>query len=279
MKPPQENEKRAYKWSCTTYALDGLEERLKQISLNYLYIIHDKDTKADGSPEQQHAHVLIRFEHRKSQKACCKAISGETGQNTLAETIKDDEAIKDYLTHKPPYNIDKRDGHEKHQYQEDELITNDSKYWESETEKLERYSKQEADKQAENEEFINDLLTTRSVREMCIKYGRDYMKNYQTYNYIRELLIREQGIVQGYERIVDLELEAKYYVKGVIIVAQKEYTYYLDVDCRMIDVDSKEDKPTYNINKAHEIGQKFLRYNTTKNARAKYIIELGEYEI
>lgn len=253
MKPPKEN-KRYYSFACVTYALEGLEERLKQSCKKWAYIIHDKDEQI------VHSHVICTFSQNKSIKQVCEIISGETEQNTFAQDIKDAESIFDYLTHTNGYDEDGK----KYIYDKNEIKSNDLDYWKSRAKIDEGLG--DADK---NEKFIDDLIHMTSVKQMCIQYGRDFMKNIKSYMYIRDLISKEEcGNALNSIFYDDLATNL-YRIRVKMTVANRTITFYLMNGGELIgsdDVDIMQ-VPGFELYHAQEMSQNVIKAHTTANCK------------
>lgn len=170
-KERRENNARGYSFGIVSYAsIEELQPLLKTAK-HYAYILHDKDEGRDA-----HYHIYATFHTAKSFKGVCGLVESE--ENTFAELLKGSaDDLLTYFTHSNEL--------EKYQYDASEIVyDNDSKYWS-------RGADKEA-KEQENEQFLADLLSAKSLREMAIKYGRDFMKNYQSYALFREAVRAEE---------------------------------------------------------------------------------------
>lgn len=162
---------RGYSFGIVSYAsIEELQPLLKTAK-HYAYILHDKDEGKDA-----HYHIYATFHTAKSFKGVCGLVESE--QNTFAELLKGSaDDLLSYFTHSNALN--------KYQYDASEIVyDNDSKYWS-------RGANKEA-KEQENGQFLEDLLSAKSLREMAIKYGRDFMRNYQSYANFREAVRAEE---------------------------------------------------------------------------------------
>lgn len=166
----KEEPKKSRNWNCVVYNYNPLELSIylqqSEWCLHYALIEHEHDLEKDGkTPKKPHIHLLLNVNmpvsktwvHNRIYRI--KGLPGEL----FANIITDKYMLYRYLTHK--------DDKDKYQYSEDQILSNDISYWKI------QYSEKENDV----ESLINDILDGRSFRSLCIKYGRDYMKNYKSY--------------------------------------------------------------------------------------------------
>ena len=149
---------------------------------NLTFIVHDKDAGRDA-----HIHAVMTLsQSMQLKRVCgwfksCKDTKGEIA-NTFAEELLSAEAMEEYLTHS---------GQEgKHQYDESEIKVlegiqdargNLKGKLDLARESKERKEARMQETEEQNENFLNDLIARKPHREMAVKYGRDYMKNYRNY--------------------------------------------------------------------------------------------------
>lgn len=181
---------RSRNWSIIVYNYNPLELSiyLQQCEwcLHYALIEHTNDVQEDGkTPKKAHIHVLLNVNSAVSLNWLTtriykiKGLDGEI----IGETMSDKYMMYRYLTHK--------DDTDKFQYNEDQILSNDFDY----------FKKQFNDKENDVESLINDILDGRSFRSLCIKYGRDYMKNYKAYNECAKIIsCQETGFSYDYLR-------------------------------------------------------------------------------
>lgn len=172
----------SYAWSFISYAEPHEFLPLLAQAKHWCYIKHDKDKNEDGTPKVTHYHILARFPTERSLNSCRKLQLGT--QNLLGKQIRklqDQMKLTAYLTHET--EACRKAG--KYIYSLYDVVykANDN-YWEKQFDK-------EADKEnqkASNEDFLNDLLAEEfSLREMALKYGRDFIKNFDKYMKFRGL--------------------------------------------------------------------------------------------
>lgn len=195
---------RYYSFALVTYNTNESDiQPLIDKAFKYAWILHDKD-KTDP-----HLHILCTFKQNKSFENVRKLVTGE--QNTLVQLLRDKYKAFQYLTHE-------NEDEEKASYEESEIHCNDISYFQ-------RGLKQSVD----NEEFIIDLLNTdMSYREMGIKYGRDYIRNFGAYRSFAHQIrvqerIREKFTSGELERLSDYELSVS--ATGEVIAELDLYKY------------------------------------------------------
>lgn len=153
--------KRPYSFKIVSYANYEELQPLLEKSYHWVMIIHDQDD-AD-----LHFHILCTFKANKSFEAVRKMVVSD--QNTFVQELEDWTGDFEYLTHS--------NAPEKHQYLPDELISDDIEFW---LRKAKEFQKGEDD-------FVHDLLDGNlTYREMAIKYGRDYIRNFRSYDYFKD---------------------------------------------------------------------------------------------
>lgn len=166
------SEKRFYNWRIVSYCSE--EEILdfcKKWGSKWEYILHDKDINEDGSPKEKHYHINITLKVWKSRNKVCELV-GKSGNNFAIKMLDKEEAHK-YLTHT---GIP-----EKYQY-EPECIKSNFKWVDSKQEK------------GDIENFLNVVADKKiSMREKALILGKDYIKNYKTYNEYVERMEAEEG--------------------------------------------------------------------------------------
>lgn len=167
-----ESSTRYYTFCIVTYALDVEIEDFLNVGIvsNYAYILHDKDNT------DPHYHILFTTKANYTCKNIVKIFNEccPSDQNTFCRPVsKSTTGAYQYLTH----STDRAKEQLKHQYSEDEIVTNNSSRW--------------AKVQNEGlsvDEFCDDLFADDiNINAMCRKYGRDFMRNIKAYMYCREL--------------------------------------------------------------------------------------------
>lgn len=162
---------RTHVWSVVTYPTD---EDLLRLGVDphithYAYIVHDKDVLESGEPKEKHVHILIRFSESLSFQHVCNYLQRAvftSGCTVLVEPMKSRAKAWRYLTHK--------DNPEKHQYSETDIKTDSAAFW------ADKASESIFDK-PDNDDFLRDLMTASPI-QLARKYGRDYIKNFSSYN-------------------------------------------------------------------------------------------------
>lgn len=163
---------RHYSWALVTYhdfhtINDFLDRYVKaeKVVSHYAFIKHDKDVDFETKvPEISHYHILIVFKREKSLRWIQNQFDyfGGIHQNTFGIKLENKNKEFDYLTHKTDPN--------KYQYPDSDVLHNGSSYW-LDTQK----------EVFEVEDILNDFDNHVPLRFMGVKYGRDFMKNYNSY--------------------------------------------------------------------------------------------------
>lgn len=175
---------RFYSFKIVTYNTTESDfQPLLDKAFKWAWILHDKD-KTDP-----HIHILCTFKQNKSFENVRKLVQGN--QNTFAQQMKDKYQDFIYLVHSEDFD--------KALYNESDIHSNDMSFFQ-----------RGCKKSVDNEEFVVDLLDKdMTYRQKAIKYGRDYIRNFRTYeNFARRVRMEENirnGIVGGIERIEEDE--------------------------------------------------------------------------
>ena len=82
---------------------------------DFAYILHDKDTKQDGTPKEEHIHLMVRFNGAVPTSAILNKLQGVCEVQHLQKMHSWNSAIA-YLTHSNDLT--------KHQYAENEVVSN-----------------------------------------------------------------------------------------------------------------------------------------------------------
>ena len=187
---------KAYTWSLVTYASIRDLNKLLSYSKHWAYCFHDKDINEEtGELKVPHFHVICTFDNQVSLEHIRALL--ESGQNTLGECRRkcgsnwiplNVSSLYAYLIHQ---------GYEdKYQYDETERVVDSTHYWQ----RFDQYKKPSGDN-----EFITDLLGAYHTRgefllEMGKKYGRDFIKNYKSYeDYRNNLMVYTLSETEGDE--------------------------------------------------------------------------------
>ena len=160
--------KRYYSISLISYLskskVDGvLKAHLKDIR-RFAYILHDKDTKEDGTLKEPHFHILLYTYNAHSISAFRKWFRGD--QNTLAKIISDDISAYDYLTH---FNEPS-----KYQYSADLIYKYNFKDIE------------ECEQDNNGYDILELLLKGFPLRLIAKRYGKDFIYHYTAYRALME---------------------------------------------------------------------------------------------
>ena len=155
------NPPRKYSFKVVSYANWEELQNLLGNAYHWACILHDRD---ETDP---HYHILVSFKQNKSFEVVRSMVVSE--QNTLVQELTDWAGDFEYLTHK--------NAPDKFQYMDDEVLSNDLDFW--------KRKAGECDKG--EDDFVNDLLTgVLLYREMAVKYGRDYIRNFRSYEYFKD---------------------------------------------------------------------------------------------
>lgn len=170
---------------------------LREHCKHWAYICHDKDDC------EKHWHIIALFDNERSPNAIVDLFK-VLPQNTWINNIRYGVASYEYLTHNSEGA--KKDG--KHLYDCCLIHQDSDEYWNiqwrSETEiKQAEETKRNEDFEQSNEAFLLNLLSPKlDPKKMAMKYGRDFIKNYQSYmNFRYEVLQQEareqEELIQG----------------------------------------------------------------------------------
>lgn len=164
------------KFSLVTYLnLDALQSvlsaRCNQIK-GYAYCVHDKD---EG--KEKHTHVVLALYNGATLNQVKNWFKGcdDKGQlaNTLIEPCHDLEASFRYLIH--------ADSPEKFQYDEDSRICTDESMFTS------------GQKDDYTLDALNDILSGVPLREIAMRYGRDFIYHYSHFRTLVQDIIDEEA--------------------------------------------------------------------------------------
>lgn len=177
-RPPKNNKNssgRSRNFSLTSYLNESqiqmvLLQHTNQIKV-FAYALHDKDKNADGTPKDQHYHILLCLYNATTITAVRRWFAGYMDNNgvevnTLGQICKDVYNAYDYLTHSTKQAI--TDG--KYQYSKDIIKCNDKKYFQA----------------SEDSEYDNmtlaiiDMLNNVPLKILFKKYGRDFIIHYSS---------------------------------------------------------------------------------------------------
>ncbi len=169
------SEQRARNYALITYHSEEviksvLSEYASRIR-NFAFIMHDKDTKEDGSLQEVHFHVLLQLTNAMTLSAVRKMFP--VGQNTLGQIVRDKADCFDYLDH--------AGCPEKYHYDHSLIVSNDLAYWEG-------LQSGEADDKTLS--LLDDILEGVSPRELVRRYGRDVALNFYKYREFAKMMRR-----------------------------------------------------------------------------------------
>lgn len=188
-------DKRWHSFKCISYLdYETLCEKLASEQINHwAFAYHDKDIKEDGSDlKEAHFHVLCVFRGNKSIEACRRFFEEGSEQNTLAKPMEDLEHDFRYLIHK--------DDLDKYQYDKETIVTDGTKFWERVDKEIVKKGK------PSDEELVDDLLAeTIDIETLGRKYGRDFMKNLERYQYFREQVLNQRAV----KKLTEYHLEQR----------------------------------------------------------------------
>lgn len=183
---------RAYTWGIVTYAHNPNEfQTILDKARHWAFALHDKDTEIqdDGTRRKKppHYHIIATFENEQSWQQVKAMVVSD--QNTFAQPAKDkDKSNKAIVRGLWKYLIhDGENPEEKYIYPENARRCDNIDYWKHRCE-------QELDLLTKEDSFFEDLTATEgfTIAGMGRKYGRDFMKNMNTYLTYRNAVLREQ---------------------------------------------------------------------------------------
>lgn len=148
---------------------------------HWAYILHDKDTNADGTPKTPHYHLLLVFENQRYRRAVRKLFDvPEEGENSTINFQKMGNCSRayDYLRHFTA----KAQEEGKHLYAPEEVQCDDVNFWEEHS----------APVTTPNFDFLADLERL-NHRQMALQYGKDYIKNFKRYDEFKGTLEFEEN--------------------------------------------------------------------------------------
>lgn len=193
---------RARNFACITYHTEDVIKSVLELyagAINhYVYICHDKDYKDDGTLKEKHYHVILSFYNARTVSAVRKLFP--SNQNTLAQIVHDKTAMFAYLTHE--------DEPEKVQYDKSLVVCDDMNYWD----KLSTVG--ENDNRTLS--LLEDIIKRVPLREMVLRYGRDFVINRQNYYFFARMLMREDDYLREKKEIEELN-NRQYDEDGILI--------------------------------------------------------------
>lgn len=199
---PPKNKARSRVWLAVVYDLDKINEvdmlAYSRITGFLCSPLHDKDVypmdivdketneiiHKKGDLKQPHFHLIIKFANPISfSGAKYEVESFITTQNVRVEIAKDICDSIDYLTH---YGFD-----DKYPYHKDNL--SNSKFGDC------SYFDKVTNRSDDNYQFLADLMSL-SPYEMAVRYGRDYIRNYDKYRKFANMVANEDNLPNESER-------------------------------------------------------------------------------
>lgn len=174
--PEHSEEKRDRKFCLSSYidrnSLLYFLKRSEWIQ-HWAICTHDRDTKEDGTPKDEHTHILIYTYNAKTASAIKKAFDRYSNeiyrdtetepQNTLAQICFDMPSQWRYLIH--------ADNREKAQYDTNERLCDDFAYWN----KLEISSGMNDSSNNLGLAMLKDYMDGVHPLEMARRYGKEYI--------------------------------------------------------------------------------------------------------
>lgn len=172
---------RYYSFCVVTYHTDlSIINSFCSKTFKYAYAFHDKD---DSPP---HYHIICSFKGNRSFDSV-RSLFPE-GQNTFVSSMIDRFSSYLYLTHK--------NSPDKFLYDDSIIVSNDFSY----------FSRDSHSDSFDVDSFLNDLTSCRfSPRFLALKYGRDFIRNYNRYMEFSDILFTEElSISRGYPPYTEL---------------------------------------------------------------------------
>ena len=149
---------------------------------HWAYICHDKDET------DKHFHILCTFAKNKSFERVRAYVQSD--KNTFCQPLEDWTGDYEYLTHS--------NAPEKFQYSPADIISNDIDFW----------NKKLNNDDMGEENFVEDLLSgVLTYRQMAIKYGRDYIRNFRSYEYFKGAVQTQEHTQAFYDERYQKECE------------------------------------------------------------------------
>lgn len=154
----------------------------------YAFIEHDRDLKEDGLPKEPHFHILL---YRKLGFRLTPLLKAFT-QNTLVQVCISKKKCYEYLTHKNDKDKAQYPSSAVTEYHRDDFNTL-------------AVTAQEA-RENQYSQMLDDIEQL-TRREMGVKYGRDYMLNFERYEKFSSIVRDEDERRECEERIAVLNSE------------------------------------------------------------------------
>lgn len=173
MPKPCKAPQRGYTFAMETYLepFDFLQVLNSENVRHWAWILHDKDTHENGELKTAHYHIILTTPTYRSVKVVrdwfyALGVKNADGMpiNTLGQIVKNESDMLAYFTHS--------NAPEKYQYPEEDVQFDDADYWQKKT----------GAEASASDDFVEDLIARElSPVEMARKYGRDYIRNYNSY--------------------------------------------------------------------------------------------------
>lgn len=150
---------------------------------NFAYILHDKDTHDDGSPQEVHFHILLDMYNPMSLSACRRLFpQGDGVPNTLGQVMRDKCDCFNYLDHA---NLEG-----KFHYSHDGIRSNDIEYWER--------CIDSGDTDDKCIKICEDIIARVPLFIMLQRYGREFVIYRDKYvSYAADMKREEETPVDG----------------------------------------------------------------------------------
>lgn len=192
MKSQDVSKNRYYTHAVVSYASLSELQPLIDTAKHYAYILHDRDEH-----RAPHYHLLITFSLQRSYESVRSLVVSD--QNTFTQAVKTNVGnIFHYFVHATDSAI----AYGKAPYDESEVVIDDESYWKKRALSEGASWKDEKGKTEINKLFIDDLIDNKLTRkELGIKYGRDFIKNFRSYEQYRQAVYEEQY----YEHLATLD--------------------------------------------------------------------------
>lgn len=149
-----------------TFKDTNFEKYINDHSICYFsFILHDRDIKDGGVLKEPHYHTVVRYSNPVSFQRALNDFKTLCEGTVLCEVCQDLAKSVDYLIHKNDLD--------KYQYPISEVST------------FGNFVVKSIEGGDANAEFLYDLFVLSSI-DMARKYGRDYIKNYNSYNAFKD---------------------------------------------------------------------------------------------
>lgn len=153
---------RCYWHSLVCYSAPNTFRPLLDKACHWAYAYHDLDLDKYGNLKPPHYHILVHFKQARSLNSCKKYVLST--QNVFGEECRSPLGAYEYLWHK--------NDADKYQYDKSIVVCHSPLYWDKFLPDI---------RDRTNIDFIEDLFNGVDMVTMAKRYGRDYMKNYRSY--------------------------------------------------------------------------------------------------